>query len=145
MRMRGTFVMNGSLVASMKLRVFNSEVLLEKSLMLLTNFRESRSPGRRRLQGRDEVSRRGTMRVALRVVGELLLLGSVVLRSLFERVVREVVDVVQGDSSWQTWFASLGTSLSTTLAPVKPWEWFAGNRGGLVPRFTRETACCVSP
>jgi hypothetical protein len=41
MRMRGTFVMNGSLVASMKLRVFNSEVLLEKSLMLLTNFRES--------------------------------------------------------------------------------------------------------
>ena len=143
MRMRGTFVMNGSLVASMELRVFNSEVLLEKSLMLLTNFRESRSPGRRRLQGRDEVSRRGTMRVALRVVGELLLLGSVVLRSLFERVVREVVDVVQGDSSWQTWFASLG--LSTTLSPVKPWEWLAGNRGRLVPRFTRETACCVIP
>jgi hypothetical protein len=143
MRMRGTFVMNGSLVASMKLRVFNSEVLLEKSLMLLTNFRESRSPGRRRLQGHDEASRRGTMRVALRVVGELLLLGSVVLRSLFERVVREVVDVVQGGSSWQTWFASL--ELSTTLAPVKPWEWLAGNRGRLVPRFTRETACCVIP
>ena len=130
MRMRGTFVMNGSLVASMELRVFNSEVLLEKSLMLLTNFRESRSPGRRRLQGRDEVSRRGTMRVALRVVGELLLLGSVVLRSLFERVVREVVDVVQGDSSWQTWFAF---ALSTILAPVKPWE-----------TSPQETPCCVS-
>ncbi len=68
------------------------------------------------------------MRVALRVVGELLLLGSVVLRSLFERVVREVVDVVRGDSSWQTWFASL--ELSTTLAPVKPWEWFAGTAEG---------------
>jgi hypothetical protein len=49
------FVMNENLVASMELRVVNSEVLSEKSLMLL--------------------------------------LRSVVLGSLFERAVREVVQV----------------------------------------------------
>jgi hypothetical protein len=55
MRMRGTFVMTENLVASMELRVVNSEVLSEKSLMSL--------------------------------------LRSVVLGSLFERAVREVVQV----------------------------------------------------
>jgi hypothetical protein len=46
MRMRDTFVMNESLVALMELLVVNSEVLSEKSLMLSTNFRESRPLGR---------------------------------------------------------------------------------------------------
>jgi hypothetical protein len=38
MRMRGMFVMNENLVASMELRVVNSEVLSEKSLMFGSLF-----------------------------------------------------------------------------------------------------------
>jgi hypothetical protein len=90
------------------------------------------------------------MSVALRAEGEILLLRSVVLGSLFECVVREVVDVVdefvQGDSMWQIWFASMELS-TTLLVRVKPWETDPQeNRGKLVPRKPweagpQETAC----